>query len=162
MLARVEEVIQQPGAPNLYWAFGALPRPLIDMSGPMEQEERLGEDLVPELAEVDKAHTPAEWSVLLAHLHANMKRLAQMVVPTPEGLDKFSKQELAAFRKSALPQAERYLRDRRDLGEAKVREMTDDQKVALFVVGRFREIRDGLFKATHLPYQEAQRVAQKA
>jgi hypothetical protein len=41
MEARLEEFIQQPNAPNLYWALTDLPRPFIDLRKPM-QGERVG------------------------------------------------------------------------------------------------------------------------
>ena len=41
MLDGLEEFIQQPGAPNLYWPLTDLPRPLFDMRRPM-QGERVG------------------------------------------------------------------------------------------------------------------------
>ena len=50
MLDRVEELISQPGAPNLYWALTALPRPLVSMREALETEQRMGENMVPELA----------------------------------------------------------------------------------------------------------------
>ena len=38
MLERLEEVLQQPDAPSLYWPLTDLPRPFIDMRKPMEGE----------------------------------------------------------------------------------------------------------------------------
>jgi hypothetical protein len=38
MLSRVEEMIAAPGAPNLYWALTALPRPLLDARRPAAGE----------------------------------------------------------------------------------------------------------------------------
>ncbi len=38
MLKHVEELIQAPDAPSLYWALGALPKPFIDMTRQMELE----------------------------------------------------------------------------------------------------------------------------
>jgi hypothetical protein len=40
MTSRVEELVQQPGAPNLYWAMAELPRPFISLR-PGLQGERL-------------------------------------------------------------------------------------------------------------------------
>ncbi len=51
MLPEVEELIAQPGAPNLYWALTALPSPLIDIRHELETERTLCENLIPELAE---------------------------------------------------------------------------------------------------------------
>ncbi len=35
---RLEEFIQQPDAPNLYWPLADLPRPFIDLRKPMQGE----------------------------------------------------------------------------------------------------------------------------
>jgi hypothetical protein len=45
MLDRVDDFIQQPGAPNLYWSLTDLPRPLIDLRKSM-QGERIRLDAV--------------------------------------------------------------------------------------------------------------------
>ena len=47
MLDRVEELVVQPDAPNLYWALTALPRPLIDVRRAMETEQKMGEWMHP-------------------------------------------------------------------------------------------------------------------
>ena len=38
MLGRLEELIQQPGAPNFYWPLTDLPRPFFDLRRPMQGE----------------------------------------------------------------------------------------------------------------------------
>src|SRR6266853_5014216 len=40
-LDRVEEFVQQPGAPNLYWSLTDLPRPLIDLRRPLQGERMM-------------------------------------------------------------------------------------------------------------------------
>jgi hypothetical protein len=54
MLSKVEEFMQQPDAPNMYWALTALPRPLINVRRPVESE--LGTFLrsFPQLREADR------------------------------------------------------------------------------------------------------------
>jgi hypothetical protein len=39
MLGRVEELIQAPGSPNLYWALTDLPRPLLDLRKALQGEK---------------------------------------------------------------------------------------------------------------------------
>ena len=46
MLNRLEEVLQQPNAPNLYWALTDLPRPLHDLRKAMAGEKALMETLL--------------------------------------------------------------------------------------------------------------------
>ena len=50
---RLEELIEQPGAENFYWALSALPRPLVSLRKAMEQEQRLAE--TQKRAEADQA-----------------------------------------------------------------------------------------------------------
>lgn len=44
-LARVEEFIQQPGAPNLYWALANAPRPFFDLRRALQGEKAVMEEL---------------------------------------------------------------------------------------------------------------------
>jgi hypothetical protein len=48
MALEVEEFVQLPGSPNLYWALSDLPRPMIDLRKAL-QMERLWAGLVPDL-----------------------------------------------------------------------------------------------------------------
>ena len=60
VLGRVEEFVQQPGAPNLYWALAALPRPLLDPRPALDGEFRLTTSAIPGLADLEKGPVPAE------------------------------------------------------------------------------------------------------
>jgi hypothetical protein len=48
---RLEEFIQQPGAPNLYWSLTDLPRPFIDLRKPMQGERIMAYGSFPGLTE---------------------------------------------------------------------------------------------------------------
>ena len=54
MTARLEELIQAPGGPSLYWALADRPRPFIDMRRAMEGERYVLEKELPELNELDR------------------------------------------------------------------------------------------------------------
>jgi hypothetical protein len=60
VLGRVEEFVQQPGAPNLYWALAALPRPMLDPRPALDGEFRLTTSAIPGLADLEKGPVPAE------------------------------------------------------------------------------------------------------
>lgn len=60
MLARVEEFVQRPGAPNLYWSLAALPHPLLDPRPVLDGEYRLITAAIPNLADLEKGPVPAE------------------------------------------------------------------------------------------------------
>lgn len=73
MLNQVEEFVQQPGAPNLYWALTALPSPLVDLRLSMEWENQWLFHQFPELREIEKKVMSAkEASRLLRKLPALM------------------------------------------------------------------------------------------
>src|SRR5262249_57414803 len=54
MLSRVEEWIQAPDAPNLYWALTNLPRPLIDLRKSLEGEMLMLEAEFPDLRTLER------------------------------------------------------------------------------------------------------------
>ena len=68
MTGQIEQFIQQPAAPNLYWALATLPRPLIDFRPALEEESNFLYLQFPELKDLDKkdldpeavAETPGE------------------------------------------------------------------------------------------------------
>lgn len=49
----IQELIQTPGCPNLYWALAALPRPLIDLGTALEGERTLLEREFPLLRSIE-------------------------------------------------------------------------------------------------------------
>ena len=66
MSARVQELVQQPGVPNLYWALTALPQPLIDLRPAVETEMNWIYLWLPALREIKGAkHDPAFWQHVL-------------------------------------------------------------------------------------------------
>ncbi|MEJ7636631.1 MAG: hypothetical protein WKF75_01250, partial [Singulisphaera sp.] len=158
MLDRVEELIVQPDAPNLYWSLTALPRPLIDVRRAMETEQKLGEWLIPEITELDRSRTEAEWASLLVRLHARIRDLEKMfaagdpvagdTAPNPGVL---KTPDLAKFKAELLPEARRYTKERRGPIEG----MPDDQALILFIAGRYRDLRDEQFKPTYIPFPDA-------
>jgi hypothetical protein len=164
MLEELETLIGQPGAPNLYWALTALPRPMISLRTALETEEILGENLIPELAELrdpEGRRTDDEWASLLRRLHARVTKVGGKLhsygQDTPQ-LKILRELSLAALRAQALPEAERYARDRLGWSDVEVKAATADQKVALYLAGRYRELRDDLFKTASLGPLDARAV----
>ena len=156
MLHRVEELIAQPDAPNLYWALSALPRPPIGLRHGLENEEKMFEWVVPEVTGLDRPHTEAEWSSRLAALHARLSHLAKTGnwvdgKPVPIGHET----TLAQFKAENLPDARAFFKDRRP--PAAVAGMTDDQMLIRFIAERARALRDDQYKYTYLTFPEAVR-----
>jgi hypothetical protein len=59
-LDQVEDFIQQPGSPNLYWALTGLPRPFIDIRKGLEGDKVAMEVYFPELKKLEKEPLSAE------------------------------------------------------------------------------------------------------
>ncbi len=62
MLDRVEEFVQQPGAPNLYWPLTDLPHPLFDMREPMQGERLMAYGSFPGLTEMAGDLNAGPWA----------------------------------------------------------------------------------------------------
>ncbi|MGD9857959.1 MAG: hypothetical protein AB7U20_23690, partial [Planctomycetaceae bacterium] len=77
MLDRLEELISQPGCPNLYWALAALPHPVIDLQPSAEVEQQMLVGTVPGLDHLELLKTEAEWNekaTAIFNLFANEDR----------------------------------------------------------------------------------------
>lgn len=62
----LRELIQSPGAPNLYWAITALPDPMIDFGPALDFESTVLESMFPEFGRLKTAGaTPGRWRGLL-------------------------------------------------------------------------------------------------
>ena len=66
MLEQIEQFVQQPGTPNLYWALTAMPQPFIDIRKAMQYEKDALYTEFPQLKDIETAKlTPREVSNLL-------------------------------------------------------------------------------------------------
>lgn len=157
MLRRVEELVSQPDAPNLYWALTDLPRPLIDLRDQLSTEERMMEDMIPELGERDGKHSAAEWSLILTRIHDGLTDMARRMTGDPESpsAKALANRNVAAFRDAALPEARAYLRSRLGLTDDQVNASSPEEIVARFVIGRYQEVRDEVFKLSNLSIPES-------
>ena len=148
MLGRVDEWVGQPDAPNLYWSLTALPRPLVSVRHSLEQEQKMIDSFVPELDDLDRPRTEAEWKALLARLHARMAYARQIIAV---GGARAETVDLSTFGASLLPDARAFIRMR----HGKTDGFTDDQMIVLYVADRFRDLRDDLFKQSYLPFPDS-------
>ncbi len=165
MLDRVEELISQPGAPNLYWALTALPRPLVSMREALETEQRVGENLVPELTLTDEPRSRAEWGVLLEKLYARLRHLAEGITSDAQVNAKLRAQlnlDSASFKKENLTASQEYLKKTGHLDAQRVKAMSGDEVVARALVGQYREMRDDQFKLSYLPWRDARSLFKEA
>lgn len=96
-LSIVEELIQQPGAPNYYWDLTSLPRPLIDARTAIQLESSMYEKTIPELMRLDEIKTQEQWNEVAA-------KVIEQIVNTGGSNDHL-------FPKPGTPEAEQALKD---------------------------------------------------
>ncbi|HEX2475147.1 MAG TPA: hypothetical protein VHK01_10390, partial [Lacipirellulaceae bacterium] len=109
MYPQVLEFVQQPDAPNLYWALTALPVPLVDVNEALEVESKGLELSFPELKDIETAQRTAEQWREVFHQFAS-KALALMS-SGDNPVDRKSRAELDAICEEMLPAAKRALVD---------------------------------------------------
>lgn len=74
---QIEDLIQQPGAPNLYWALASLPRPFIDVRMGIEAEMSALYLSFPELRDLDRTDRDAQyWGDVLQRFWREFMKLA--------------------------------------------------------------------------------------
>jgi hypothetical protein len=152
MSDQVQTLLQQPDAPNLYWALATLPRPIIDFRPGFEAELAEIYLTYPELRDLDKKQmTPEEWRRLLDKIAAGLLQIS--------GGHRDSGEVLFL---TAVRQLEGYPRAKRALiaegrSAADVEAMPVPQVTLLYTMHTYDEIRDDLFKWMALPYIEARK-----
>ncbi len=156
-LSPVEELLQQPQAPNLYWALTALPRPFIDLRGPMQWEGSWLYTMAPQLRNLEKAHlTAQQWQGVaddLAEVLGNLVDRDQTAWKPKLGL--------TALSIYLYPRAKQYLIEKGKTPE-QVEAMPVPQVVAMYTLETFARLRDEQFKWFYLPYWQARERLRRA
>jgi hypothetical protein len=157
MSHQVQQLIQQPDAPNLYWALSTLPRPAVDMRPGAEAESNLLYLQFPELRDLDKKTlSPAEWRALLKRIidelcsnRGYFSGSGSGPFPTPEaGMAAFTLATVQGY-----PRAKQYLIEQ-GRSAAEVEAMPVAQVVLLYTVQVYNELSDAQFKWFLLPATE--------
>ena len=146
MLQAVDDWIERPGAPNLYWALTDLPRPLISMRSGLEGERFVEDWLFPgyrEWLDDPRAVPPAGTRTNLEKLTGvyELEGTARTWVPLLVALKTY-------------PRAKRFLRQH-GRSAAEVEAMSPLQAVFLYEVHLYDVAYDDMRKWANLPYVEA-------
>ncbi len=151
MSRQVLEFVQQPKAPNLYWALSMLPRPLIDVNDAVDVEAMGVELSFPELHDVQTAvRTPEQWRELFHHF-------AQEVIEQirfGESLKPLSADELDERCKRLLPIAKQSL-VAGGLPTETVAAMPLHQVALLYSLQTYHQLLDDAIKYYYLPFPDA-------
>jgi hypothetical protein len=161
MTKPLEDLIQAPGAPSLFWALADRPRPFIDLAEAMDGERFLLEREISSLRELDGA----PWSLEKARtfseeLRTKLFRLAGYAARSTAGSDSASIEDwtsklgLAALVAQVYPEAKAAL-VARGRSVAQVEAMPAVQVAALHTFQSYQELRDDVFKWTGVPYHQA-------
>lgn len=151
--------VRQPDAPNLYWAFASLPRPLIDIRHALDNETLWLETSVKVLAEVDETPRPAGyWQAFIDRLIPQLGSLEaelseQLGVQLPDD-PVAARAVFAGMIAAAYPGAKQYLIESGELDE-RLEAYPTAQVVFLAMLRYHDEHQQQAHKWTHLPYWQA-------
>lgn len=151
MAEQMLDYVQQPGAPNLYWALTMLPRPFIDMRDALDVEANAVELSFPELRSVRTTkHTPEEWQQqfhrFARDITSQTYRQESPPLPSPMELDTRWQKMLSKGQKSLVANG---------LSSQEVEAMPPYQAAMLYTLITFHEQADAAVKYFYLPYPEA-------
>ncbi len=164
MLRVVQEWIDTPGSPNLYWALTALPDPLVDMGDAFDVEASWLYWHFPDLQPFDtlREAVESEWS------EQEWPRMLQQLnelfgIATGEGPlgEKQSQLTTTAITLKLYPPAKRWLIEQ-GYDPQRVEKMPVLQVVALYSLGEYERLRDDMFKWAYVPYPAARQGWAKA
>ena len=157
MSARVQELVQQPGAPNLYWALTMLPQPLVDVRPGFEFEMNALYLSLPALREINEAnHDPAYWQHLLDKFDQTFTDNLGMSPPKAGWRGPATVLALRGY-----PIAKRAL-IAQGRSPQEVEAMPVPEVVILYTLQTYNELGDGLFKWFFVPYPQARAGIQEA
>jgi hypothetical protein len=132
MNKQLDALVQQPGAPNLYWALAVLPRPLFDPKPALLEESDLLARLWPALTQMDRGVLSVE--EVQAALAALRARLDEFAVRKPTEAERVAQSALIT---AAAPGARRWL-VQQGLPAARVEAMQAVQVVAVYAYRQHR------------------------
>jgi hypothetical protein len=150
MLGRVEEMMQLPDSPDLYWALTALPSPFIDLRPTMNSELNLIYRSFPQLRKLDTLDaTPPEFEKFVNEMFDELAKTGGQSIGGVEG-----KLVLTALVLKTYPDAKRWL-IAQGRPEEKVKALPALQVVLLYQLDQYNALRDEIVAAFSLPAWQA-------
>jgi hypothetical protein len=152
MFAQLEELIQQPGAPNFYWALTELPRPFFDLRKALQGEKLALFVSVPELHSMETTRLTEEQQQKLLPVLGGGLEAGGIFGGKPKWSDRLMGTLLVL---RAYPEAKQAL-----IAEGRKPEEVEAlptlQVVLIHSWHQYKRLQDGVFKCASLPYWEAQ------
>ena len=160
LIRPVEELIQHPDAPNLYWALTVLPRPFVDLRRSLQWEYAMLYLVAPGLRGLESARlTKEQWQHLTDDLAKSMVSLLGRQEEARATWQ--TKAAMTAMSVYLYPRAKRYLIEKGRTPQ-QVDAMPVQQAVILYSLETYVHARDELFKWFHVPYWQAREGLQQA
>lgn len=158
----LEEMIQQPSCPNLFWALSDMPQPLMSLRMAVGGERLFVQSQFHEYLRTDRVLSEKELNTFLEDINEMLKMESQRggVV---DGLFKNAKLRFAlvAVDTERMAKARKRLQD--EGSPADIVKAMPDLQVAILDDFRLYEIRrDDFFKAYHMPYSIAAPILKKS
>jgi hypothetical protein len=147
---QVEAWIQQPGAPNLYWALTDLPRPYLNPELAVEQESRMIDRMMPWVKRLDgPPMSAAEVGAVAAEMHkANEAFSKDFGLVQPSELGKISQ---AFFLVQGYGEAKRGLLARDKFTAEQIEALPEFQVISLYAYLEYRDSLDETLKWLNIP-----------
>ncbi|HJT77144.1 MAG TPA: hypothetical protein VJ739_08080 [Gemmataceae bacterium] len=146
MIDRLTELVQQPGAPNLYWALTNLPQPFFDLRTAFQGEKLWLFVSLPGLRDIETGRLPPQQL-------QNLMNAYTLIVDGRKATAS-ERLEVTVFVLRAYPEAKRAL-----IAEGRKPEEVEAlpalQVVLIQSLHQYQRLQDDLFKWYGLPYWEA-------
>jgi hypothetical protein len=150
MTNQIEQFVQQPDAPNLYWSLAMLPRPLIDYRAAFVCEMNSIVLQFTELQDLEtKKLSKEQWNELLGRFLQDFGRFGAMLNDSG-GANPLT---TALNMVQGYSRAQQYLIDH-GRKKTEVEAMPNAQVILLYTMNLYEELRDDQFKVMFLPYPE--------
>jgi len=154
-LPPLSKVIQRPGAPNLYWALATLPEPFIDLRKPLQGERLFLQSTFPELKTIETTvWGPQQQQAFMSqleqvHRNASLKASAEL---------KFASIAMVI---RAYPAAKGFLLAQ-GRSAAEIETMPAMQVALIYMLHKYQRFQDDYYKWVALPYWQARPGLQQA
>jgi hypothetical protein len=153
MNMEVEDWIESPGSPNLYWSLVSIPKPLVDLRPALEQEVRFPEMMFPFLKDAETLQrSPEEWQRILSEaVHQVSTNFDQPGKRTQNPLERVQAGlAVTALIMRAYPVAKEELKQS-GFDAERLEKMAVSQVVAIHMQRVVRELSDEFSKGAYLP-----------
>jgi hypothetical protein len=156
MFNRVEELMQVPGSPNLFWALTALPQPFIDIRRSMQVELNTIYRSFPQLRDLERnaAKTPLsakETEKLIDEFLGEW----QKITGGQPGEAWQGRAAMAALALKVYPDAKKYLADQ-GYSKEEIEALPALQTVFVWYLDQYNQTRDNYLKWMNAPPWQAQ------